>query len=349
MRKFIFPVLISVLSGALYGLSTRLLFNFGSSAHRVPQFQGSGEIFGLMTLAFIFLVPLGIGIVTLYFLSFELKQSWLCRIFVPWISTLLLLGTAFLIGWEGTICLMIAAPLFFILSSIGGILGGVIFTRLPSQKYVLASFILLPFLVSPVETRFEPPRAIRVVKTDLLIHAPPKVVWKQIAEVPLIQPHEQSSSLFARMGIPKPLEATLSEHRVGGVRKARFERGLQFDEQITEWEPLKKIAFTIRPNTREMLPGTLDEHVMVGGDYFNVLHGEFELEDLKNGTTLLHLRSLHSVSTRFNFYSHLWTDYLMHDVQRYLVRIIQKRCERENSRSEKELIGNSSRQTYNSL
>jgi hypothetical protein len=33
------------------------------------------------------------------------------------------------------------------------------------------------------------------------------------------------------------------------------------------------------------------------------------------------------LSTRFNFYSSLWTDFIMSDTQQYILEVIKRRCE----------------------
>lgn len=72
---------------------------------------------------------------------------------------------------------------------------------------------------------------------------------------------------------------------------------------------------------------TLDEHVTIGGRYFDVLHGEYRLEVLPNGDTLLHLSSQQRLSTDFNGYAGLWSDAVMRNLQTSILEVIQHRCE----------------------
>jgi len=65
----------------------------------------------------------------------------------------------------------------------------------------------------------------------------------------------------------------------------------------------------------------------VGGPYFDVLEGTYRIERLNDRQVLLHLSSKHRLSTRFNFYAGLWTDFIMRDIQRNILRIIKRRCE----------------------
>jgi hypothetical protein len=129
------------------------------------------------------------------------------------------------------------------------------------------------------------------------------------------------------IGFPRPIEATLSYEGVGGVRHASFERGLLFIETITAWEPQHRLAFSIKADSAHIPTTTLDEHVTIGGSYFDVLDGEYVLEPLSNGDTLLHLTSHQRLSTNFNGYAGLWTDAVMQNLQTSILQVIQHRAE----------------------
>ena len=65
----------------------------------------------------------------------------------------------------------------------------------------------------------------------------------------------------------------------------------------------------------------------VGGQYFDVLEGAYRIERIGSDRVILHLSSDQRLSTGFNIYSHLWTEWLMADLQDYILRIIKNRCE----------------------
>jgi hypothetical protein len=79
--------------------------------------------------------------------------------------------------------------------------------------------------------------------------------------------------------------------------------------------------------TEQTPPTTLDEHVTVGGKFFDVLYGEYTLEALHNGSTRLHLVSRHRMSTDFNWHAHLWTDAVMNDLQHRILLVVKNRAE----------------------
>jgi hypothetical protein len=71
----------------------------------------------------------------------------------------------------------------------------------------------------------------------------------------------------------------------------------------------------------------MDEHMIVGGEYFNVLRGTYEIEDLGGGECLLKLTSDHVAISHVNFYADSWGRILMRDIQNRILEVIRKRCE----------------------
>ena len=189
--------------------------------------------------------------------------------------------------------------------------------------------LVLPLLVAPVESRILSRYEIRQVDTSIDMHAPPAVVWRNIKSVRAIQPDELTPSWTRRIGFPAPVEATLSHEAVGGVRHATFAGGVLFIETVDVWQPDRHLAFSIHAVATQIPAATLDEHVRVGGEFFDVLRGEYLIENLQNGDTRLHLSSQQRISTDFNWYARLWTDAIMKDTQRTILRVIKNRCEAE--------------------
>jgi hypothetical protein len=167
----------------------------------------------------------------------------------------------------------------------------------------------------------------RSVESAIDIAASSATVWKSIERVPRIRASELQSSWSHAIGFPNPVEATLSAEGIGGIRHATFEGGVLFIETIDTWEPDRRLGFSIRAQTDQIPKTTLDEHVTVGGKFFDVLYGEYVLEPLPNGETRLHLLSRHRVSTDFNWYAHLWTDAVMSDLQQRILRVVKNRSE----------------------
>jgi hypothetical protein len=283
-----------------------------------------------MTVAFIFLGPAVIGFVTIrHTETYQPSPVWIW-ILLPWLSVTLMMAVIALCALEGAICIAMALPIALVCSSIGGVIAGVIARRHRLSRTPALCLAILPLLLAPAEANLNAPLQTRTVQSEIRIHASASTIWQNIERVPAISPSELQPTWAHAIGFPRPVEATLSYEGVGGVRHASFERGLLFIETVTAWEPEHRLAFTIRADSAHIPSTTLDEHVTIGGRYFDVLDGEYRLEPLPNGDTILHLTSHQRLSTDFNGYAGLWTDAVMQNLQTSILQVIQHRCERVN-------------------
>jgi hypothetical protein len=283
---------------------------------------------GLLMLCFLVLIPMALGAITVHFTPVTASRSWRTT-WGPFVTVLLFLVMALLFLLEGLICVLIISPLFLFTSCIGARLYLLLTDNKPdnTKTYTVVGFALLPFLLAPVESQFTAPTDLRRVENTVVIAAPPAVVWQHIIRVPPIQAQDLGPSLVDRIGFPRPVEATLTHEGVGGVRHATFERGVEFIETVDVWEPQQRLSFSIVPNTATIPPTTFDEHVTVGGQFFDVLRGTYELQPAGPGRTRLILYSQQRLSTRLNPYAGLWTDFVMSEIQRRILEVIRRRCE----------------------
>jgi hypothetical protein len=320
-RPFLAP-LLGILAGTGYGICLRWLFD-GRPGPLLHQ------AFMALSVAFLFLVPVGLGAVTVYFGSRRSRESWVFWFVMPWVSCSALTAGLATLAWEGAICIVMAAPVFLVMGSLGGVVTGLLLQRRSRRAAppVVTGLALLPLAVFPLEHRLPPPDEERTVSTAVLIEADPATVWTQIVRVPAIRAREMPDSFFHRIGVPRPHEATLDHEGTGGLREASFEGGLRFHETITEWEPGRTLGFTIRVAPESVSAAVLDPHVSVGSAHFDVLYGRFAIERLGDRQVLLHLASRHRLSTLFNPYAGLWTDAVMRDIQLRISEVVKQRAE----------------------
>ena len=320
--KFTKTVFYSILVSVLYGLL----------AQAIARSDAFREVFLVMSIGFVFVFPISLGFFTVYTAPSEKQKSFLYQLFAPWGVSFLSMFLAMLIGWEGTICLVLALPIYLICSSIGGVIAGIwvkVFQKSNPVFFTLGLFGLAPFLIGFLESPFPLPTENREVLTSITIQSTPEVVWKNITRIPKIT--EKQEGFFYFMGFPRPVEATLSHDGIGGVRDAVFEKGLVFYETINIWKENKKLGFKIRVDPNSTPITTLDSHVTVGGRYFDALYGEYEIEPLNENSLVLHLKSEYRLSTRFNVYAGIWSDYLMRDIQENILRVLKFRIESKNN------------------
>ncbi len=271
-----------------------------------------------MTVGFLFLVPLTIGYLTVRPVT---GASLRFRVLAPWITCGLVILSSLVVGLEGAICVIFASPAMLIFASIGGLLAG---SSSRSHAEVPVA-LLLPWAVMGLERGAPAPTEYVVTTTQIEIAARPAVVWPFVVSVDSIRDSERRPAFFTAIGFPQPIAATLDHPGVGGVRTASFDRGVVFREAVVEWVPAHRLRFTI--DARAVPATALDPHVTIGGPFFDVLTGTYELQPVSTGHTILVLRSEHRVSTRFNPYAAWWADRVMESVQHNILVVLKERAE----------------------
>lgn len=312
-----------ILVGAIYGIAFRYVAQPGNQLYE-PEFE-------IMGVRFIIVVPLIIGFLTVFLGIQSENWSLRARLLVPWHAAALTLGTVFLLAWEGLICIILFLPLMLLLASVGGVLGGWtrdLYSRWSGPKIASVSVaaMLLPFLL-PDGGVYLRQEELRLVRSEIEIAATPEDVWEEIRSVPAIQEEEHSLTLSHLIGFPRPIAAELRGEGIGAERLASFEGEVVFYEKVNRWEPPFHLAFTVEIDPESIPPTSLDPHVTIGGRYFDVLDGAYEVVPLASGHVRLVLQSQHRLATEFNFYSRIWTDFIMQDLQSAILKVIKARAE----------------------
>jgi hypothetical protein len=322
----------------VYGLLMRFVFGFADGFLQV------------LSIGFVFAVPLGIGALTVGFSKIERVQSGLFAFFAPWLSVLGLLIVTMAIAIEGWICWVIMFPIFAIVAGIGGLImrawmlrrarlrgrddlggsdtldDGDIFHD--KDHYPAIGLMLLPFLVATAERAVDfKPQAYEIY-TTVDVRASEEKVWANVARVHPIQSSEEQRGINAFLGMPRPIRAELDTLAVGGKRRAIFDKGLVFDEVVFEYKHLRDMAFSIDADPREIPPTAMDEHIVIGGKYFDVLEGRYRLEPLPDGVhQRLHLTSRFVLHSPMNWYAGFWAQWIMRDIQDNILHVLKNRSE----------------------
>jgi hypothetical protein len=308
-------LIVGICAGLIYGLLVRVAFGLDTQR----------ELLNTLTWGFLTFVPLALGALTVYF-SGKVKRGSSSAFFLPWVTSAIFLGVVTILAWEAMLCIWMASPFFFVVAGIGGVLMRFIMrvqiTLLPG--YVLPVLMIAPFVTSPLEAGLARPDSFRTVENDIIIQASPDIIWDEIVRVPQIQPHERRLTWFQMLGIPQPVEATMDFDGAGGLRHSTYENGMAFNEMVLDWQPQERLRFTIVPDHTAPLPMPFDE---IGGRYFELVDGTYRLEPLGDGLVRLHLSSTHRLSTSFNGYGGLWMDFILRDLQQYILEIVKGRAE----------------------
>jgi len=300
-------VLFGVAVGFAYGLSARFVLD-----------HVFGATFLIMSAGFIIGVPLAIGYLTVVNVR---TPSRVYAFFAPWLTCALCIAATLVFGLEGVICVVFASPIMLLSSSLGGLAAR---DRRTRSTGAFVALLVLPPTVAGVETVI--PLSNRVVTSiaEIIVDAPTTVVWPLVVSVDTIRAAERGPALFTSIGFPAPIAATLDRPGVGGIRTASFERGVRFHEVVTHWEPERRLSFSI--DVTAVPPGALDDHVTIGGPFFDVLDGTYELIALDSSRTLVRLTSTHRVSTHFNPYAAWWAQRVMSSIQANILGVLRTRA-----------------------
>ena len=220
-------------------------------------------------------------------------------------------------------------PLFLILAGLGGLTAG--YFRLKKSKKIdrlqISIAFILPLILSPIEHTIGPQLSIFKAETSIIIEAPLDVIWSNVTRVKTITATEDKGTINKWLGIPRPIKAELNFEGIHAERKAIFTGGLIFTEIVTAYKHQELMEFSIEPNTGEIPSTTFDEHILIGGKYFDVLKGTYAIERVNENEVKLKLWSEFEVNTTFNFYSGLWAKWIMSDIQNNILTVIKTRCE----------------------
>ena len=286
-------------------------------------------VFNMMSKTFLFLLPSIVGALTVYFSPEEKVKKFSYRFFIPWIPIFVFFFITLIFAIEGWPCLVMILPIFLLAASIGGLIAAYFKLKKKENKLYVSVLTVLPLFVSPIENYLgansEPYKAY----TFIDIKAPAEKIWDNVTRVRTISNEQDKGYLTSLLNFPRPIKAELNYEGVGAHREAIFTNGLVFHETVTEYIDNKKMSFTIKALPHEIPLTTMDEHLVVGGKYFDVLNGTYELEKLNESTYRLHLWSNFKLTTTFNFYASWWAKQIMKDIQNNILQIEKQRSEND--------------------
>jgi len=285
------------------------------------------ELFSVMSLSFLFCLPTVVGALAIYFSNIEQVRKLWYRIFMPWIPILFFLVITLAVALEGWACWLMVLPLFLIAASFGGLLGGYFKMKKQSTNVYISVLALLPLLLSPIEAMLGSIPGTYQAYTFIDINAQADIIWDNVTRVREINEAQDKGWLTKTLGFPRPIKAELNYDGVGAYREAIFTNGLVFHETVSEYIDQQKMVFSIKAYPHEIPSTTMDEHVVIGGHYFDVLNGTYELEKLNNTTHRLHLYSHFKLNTTFNFYASWWAKWIMKDIQNNILQVEKQRAE----------------------
>lgn len=280
----------------------------------------------MMSMSFLVLLPLTIGAISEYILSFNQNASDGQILKRQSLIVLVLLILGGIVLKEGVICLIMAAPIFLVLALLGAFLMRSLCRKIwkPYKRiYSIGLLPLLGLLFAPNISQYHQGYTTK----SLVINASREHVFAAINHIQNIQPNEIKHSPIFIMGFPKPQSGMTVRTDHGSVRQIHWERGIYFEEKIIQSKAPEKLMWTYRFTPTSFPKGSLDDHIEIGGAYFNLLTTDYRLEAMNPNQTKLILRIDYRLSTELNFYSDLWVQYVLKEFSDVVLHIYKHRLE----------------------
>lgn len=280
-----------------------------------------------VSIAYIFMLPLVLGTIPALLSSKEQLSAYRSLLLLPLISVITFFFIAFLCGFEGMICITVIIGPFLLLGFVGAFIIRLLRLKSSGRGTKLYASLLLPLLMLAIESGITPVDELHTVSTKIEINAASKSVWENIKNVKDIQPSEINTHFIHVIGVPKPLDGRLDKEGIGGTRSIIWGKGIKFVEKIKTWEEGVGFTYDIHVDPKSIPPTTLDEHVMIGGKYFDVVAGSYSIKKITDTKQQVTLTCTYRISTNLNFYSKLWTNFILNDFNEMILEVIRKRSE----------------------
>jgi len=290
-RKLPFSEWWAVAVGAMAGLFLRLVYS-----------GGPDEAFATMLSGFVVFTPMFVGVVTVYVAEREKRRTWGYYAVAGALANTLVVIGAMAILIEGLICAIVIVPLFASFGAFGGVLMGAVCRYTNWPRRTLYAFAALPLLLGPVEGRVPFAAKTGVIERSVVVAASPDAVWRRLLDAPDIRAGELEHAWMFRIGVPVTESGRMLPASSDRVRRVTMGKNIYFDEVITDWREREYLRWTYRYYEDSFPPHALDDHVKLGGHYFDITDTSYTLTR-EGEQTRLDLRLHYRVSTRFNWYA----------------------------------------------
>jgi hypothetical protein len=247
-----------------------------------------------------------------------MQISWLTVI----TSGLLLFGLAV----EGVICLIMAAPIAFLLSALGaGTAAGLtkVLQRRSDGRVMCVAVATIPMLCLIERGRPGPP-PVYTFSSEVFIAAPARRIWPRIVDVAGLPPDQ---NFWSRLNLATFRRAWTEGRGLGAVRVCEFDTGIA-RELVTEWEPPFRLGLKVETTPTPMQEWTFYKHIhpphLEG--YYQVNGASFELTPVEGGTLVRGTTEFQHGLWPADYWA-WWCRPVIHGLQRRVLNAVKDRTE----------------------
>ena len=256
-------------------------------------------------------LPVATGFVTVF-----TARYWKAVAISLMITIVICLAGLVYVGWEGIICVIMAAPVFFVAAMLGAVAGVLVKQRIPKNRNVSMSIMLLlagvPVLgAGKIEDSVDAGPRTEIVESKIIIDSAREDVWKAMLEFDQV---DGTKPFLLHIGLPVPQSCTMSGRAVGSKRVCHFDSGF-IRERITRWQPPEALEFDV------------EEVQLPGRRWLGFVSATYALNGIAKGKTEI-TRTTIVTSTLgpacyWRFFEHMGTQ-AEHD---YILQSLKSKCE----------------------
>ncbi|RZK55513.1 MAG: hypothetical protein EOO91_13985 [Pedobacter sp.] len=253
---------------------------------------------GVLIFSEFVIIPLFMGFIAAWFWKdLNLKGKALTGYSV--LNGLIAILLSYIFLREGFICLIIVSPLIIGFVITGAFIGRAILKK--NNQKLNVSFVGLLLLVFVIDSTSEHNYE-NMVSDEVTVNARPDEIWKHVIAFDKIK--EKNNYWLFKVGMPSPMQTTVSEKKLGANRKCIFSNGYIFDEKIVAFEVNKDLTFDIIGQPK-------DPEIM---GHIDIKKGQFLLKDNGDGTTTLIGNSWYKLHVFPIWYYDLWAESITRNV-----------------------------------
>ncbi len=279
----------------------------------------AGGLIGSYGFGMFVAIPFTVSLIAVLAYSSNQERSFGSCVTVGCLTPLAGCSLLLLVGSEGAICLLMAAPLAAAIGFIAACVGYSVQHRIHRRPEAVALLLILvafPPSIMAAEAGIAAP--LLTVRSVIEINATPETVWRNVISFSTLpEPHEW----IFRAGVAYPIRAEIRGTGPGATRFCVFSTG-PFIEPITEWNEPRLLRFGIAQSPeplREWSPYRSVHPRHLDG-YLASRQGQFLLTPLPGGRTRLEGTTWYQHHMWPASYWQLWSDAVIHQIH---MRVLQ--------------------------
>jgi len=306
---------IGILLGAFYGIVLRILGG-------MYLFQ---DFYSIYSISFIWITPIIIGLIPIFFSSNELYKSKLELFFYPVVAMIFFGMITLATGLEDILCLLILGFPFLLIAGLTGLIIGSIIKNSKVDKKIY-SILLLPLFLNPVEHLLPNQTNNYTIESKVIINENDKIIWSNIIEVPEIKVEEYEYGFFNYIGVPRPIKSVLETHNNKVYRVGYFTDNLKLYETISEMQKYRFVNFKIDIYKSELRNTPSDQHLL-RSNYFFFENISYTLKPINDKQTELILTCDYTIESKMNGYANFWAEKIIKDFEVRLLNTLKYKVE----------------------